>query len=616
MLLLSFLFAVSFGLSASAPPELMTNHGPIIGEDLNGGVRVFRSIPFGAAPVGSLRFRDPIPPISWSVPRDVVGLPNACPQLKLDGTLFVGNEDCLYLSLFLPPPESVKGPTAPIMFFIYGGAYVLGDAWEMGWYDGAALAKKGVIVVVANYRVGPFGFFASPALAAENPGGSNGNAALLDQVLALEWTRDNAAAFGGDATKVTIFGESAGAFSVAWHVASPRSKDLFSAAISESGSFEVPQFFQPLVDAVTFNTAYGAALGCGNADSAAALACLRTLSTERIMLSLADWLNPNWPNVGSGPAAISQLREIWGKLIGSASGVSSPTLPALAPVMPWGPAIDGVVLLTSPLAAVRAGTFNNVPMILGTNKNEGSIFIPIFPVIAKGVSFPPKTGDAAMMIEHAFDMYPAGLVRNLTNNLVLPAYPLRAYGNDSWAQTSDMVTHAVFTCSNRRTSKALVDANVQTWLYQFSYKIDWIETQLLPVLGTCEKGCASDSVANLFSPSPPPPPPPSDHTSELSFVFGNEWPSPLIHPFSANDHEISDAFMSYWTQFAYDHNPNSANINTSTAPLFWPNFSRATQESIQIERPISITENLEAELCDNVWDPFTSALAASNTRSQ
>ena len=485
--LLFSLFAFSF----AAPPELMTNHGPVIGEELPGGVRVFRSIPFGAAPVGPLRFRDPIPPVSWSVPRDVVGLPNACPQLKLDGNVFVGNEDCLYLSLFLPPPESVKGGgAAPIMFFIYGGAYVVGDAWELGWYDGAALAKKGVIVVVANYRVGPFGFFASPALAAENPGGSNGNAALLDQVLALEWTRDNAAAFGGDATQVTIFGESAGAFSVAWHVASPRSKNLFSAVISESGSFEVPQFFQPLNDAIAFNTVYGEALGCGNADSALALACLRSLSTERIMLSLADWLNPNWPNVGSGPAALNQLREIWATIhVGSSSSseMTSPTLPALAPVMPWGPAIDGVALLMSPLAAVRAGAFNNVPMILGSNKNEGSIFVPIFPVIAKGVSFPPKAGDAALMIEHAFDMYPAEVVRNLTNNLVLPAYPLLAYGNDTWAQTSDMITHAVFTCSNRRTSKALVDANVQTWLYQFSYKIDWIETQLLPVLGTCEE---------------------------------------------------------------------------------------------------------------------------------
>jgi para-nitrobenzyl esterase len=324
-----FLFAAS---SFAQQPVLQTSFGPVTGETVD-GVDIFRSVPFAAPPVGALRFSNPTPPTPWTSPRDVRGLPTPCPQMKFDGTIFIGGEDCLYLSVYRPSGRPADAPPLPIMTWIFGGAYVLGDSWELGWYDGAALARaQDVTVVVPNYRVGPFGFFASTALAAETVnGGSTGNAALLDQVLALEWVRDNAAALGGVAENVTIFGESAGAFSVAWHVASPRSAGLFSAAISESGSFDTPQFFQPLDEAVDFNSVYATALGC-TGDSAAQLTCLRGFSTEHIMLSLADMLNPNWPDVGPAGDASRVASQLLADLPARLGEMAA--LPALAPLMP------------------------------------------------------------------------------------------------------------------------------------------------------------------------------------------------------------------------------------------------------------------------------------------
>lgn len=205
----------------------------------DGTITTFHSIPFAAPPVGSLRFRAPQPPTAWSGVLDTTGLPEPCPQLKVDGTLFLGNEDCLYLQVYVPEEPIDKGPL-PVMFWIFGGAYVLGDSSEFGWYDGTNLAKNNdVIVVTVNYRVGPFGFMALSGLQSEDPNNSTGNAALQDQTMGLQWVRDNIANFGGDPTRVTIFGESAGGFSICWHLVNQNSAGLFAAAIMESGRFVV-----------------------------------------------------------------------------------------------------------------------------------------------------------------------------------------------------------------------------------------------------------------------------------------------------------------------------------------------------------------------------------------
>ena len=405
---------VALAASQPQPDVVTTTYGPVRGEDVN-GVRVFRSIPFAADPVGALRFAPPQPPAPWTATKDVRGYGTPCAQLKLLGPLFLyGGEACLQLSLYgAPPPPGA--PPRPVLFFIYGGAYVVGDEAELGWYDGVALAKAHpeMLVVAPNYRLGPLGFLALPELAGA------GNAALLDQVAALEWVRDNIAAFGGDPARVTIAGESAGAFSVAWHLASPRSAGLFHGALLESTSFDTPQFFQPLGDARAFSALYGAALGC--AEGAGQLACLRALPVDAVLIDLAEALNPDWPCVVPGrcpPGVQAAAAHLGGGSGSGGSGGAPRTLPALAPLMPWGPAIDGVVLPDVPLRAIIAGAFNKVPVLLGTNRNEGSIFIPVFPLIVPDTEFPPRLADIPKIVEHAYNMYDAATVNNLTNTLV------------------------------------------------------------------------------------------------------------------------------------------------------------------------------------------------------
>ena len=381
---------LSYCMGAMAPIQRNTTAGPVFSSrttvTIYGNATVFASIPFATPPLGALRFAAPIPPAPWSAPLDVSALPASCLQMKLSSSLYAGSEDCLRLSVTVPDACSASDASCPVLFWIYGGAYILGDEEELGFYEAAKLAtSQGVVVVAPQYRVGPFGFTALTSLRAEDAGGSTGNAALQDQVRALEWTRDNAHAFGGDAARVAIFGESAGGFSICWHLVSRASAGLFRAAIMESGSCDSPQFFMPAAAAVNFSRLYAASLGCPatapGADDAPALACMRALSAEAVLEAIPDWLSPCWPlpaaNCSNGTADRAVLRERAATRLGDAlrwaPGAPAPALPALSPLFPWGPAIDGADtgLRDLPLALIQRGEFNKVPAIFGTNKNEG-----------------------------------------------------------------------------------------------------------------------------------------------------------------------------------------------------------------------------------------------------
>jgi para-nitrobenzyl esterase len=180
----------------------------------------------------------------WDQPRLTIAQANICTQLHVISFLEIGSEDCLYLDVYVPPgmPANAK---LPVMVWIYGGGYTVGDDWEFTLYDAQNLVKRSDVIIVApNYRLGAFGFLSNPDLKAEDSKGSTGNYGLQDQNLALQWVQQNIANFGGDPSRVTIFGESAGAFSVCWHLVSPLSTGLFTAAIMESGTCDSTQFFQ------------------------------------------------------------------------------------------------------------------------------------------------------------------------------------------------------------------------------------------------------------------------------------------------------------------------------------------------------------------------------------
>ncbi|MGH7040585.1 MAG: carboxylesterase family protein, partial [Acetobacteraceae bacterium] len=191
---------------------------------------VFKGIPFARPPVGPLRWHAPLPVIPWRGVRDASHFSAACMQDGRGGP--IGSEDCLYLNVWTPE-WPVRSPH-PVMLWLFGGANAVGSAGEPA-FDGAALARHGLVVVTTNYRVGVMGFMAHPALSAQSPHHSSGNYALLDQLIALRWIRDNIAPFGGDPHHVTLFGQSSGAFDVMLLMTSPLAKGLFVNAIAESG---------------------------------------------------------------------------------------------------------------------------------------------------------------------------------------------------------------------------------------------------------------------------------------------------------------------------------------------------------------------------------------------
>jgi para-nitrobenzyl esterase len=216
-----------------ATPPVSVTGGAISGTD-TGEVRTFLGVPFAAPPVGDLRWRSPQAVVPWSGVKETRAFSPACRQT----VAWISNpqsEDCLYLNIWAPE----KAEKLPVIVWIHGGGY-FGGTGAQPLYDGTNLTKRGVIVVTINYRLGIFGFLATPELSAESPDKASGNQGILDQIAALQWVKANIAAFGGDPHRVTIMGESAGANSVAVLVASKAARGLFERAIAESGNYSVP----------------------------------------------------------------------------------------------------------------------------------------------------------------------------------------------------------------------------------------------------------------------------------------------------------------------------------------------------------------------------------------
>jgi para-nitrobenzyl esterase len=317
-----------------------TRSGPVVGAAAPLG-KAFLGIPYAAPPIGALRWKPPQPVDTWTAPRNARTLGNACMQaIRANaassgggGGLPFGNEDCLYLNVYTPPGAPPAVGAWPVMAYLPGGAFVLGAGDN---YDPSRLAtEQHVIVVTINYRLGALGFLAHPALSAETPAGGSGNYGLLDQQAALRWVRDNIAGFGGDPRKVTLFGESAGAWSACYHMVSPGAAGLFHRVILQSGSCIDPVSLAAVADADAAGADFARAVDCPDADTA--LACLREVSARKL-------------------ARTASTRR---GLVGPAS---------------WGPVWgDGVVPLR-PADAFERGRYLQVPAIVGTTRDEGRLF--------------------------------------------------------------------------------------------------------------------------------------------------------------------------------------------------------------------------------------------------
>lgn len=224
-------------------PIVKTQYGVLQGQvNTDGNVVAFKGIPYAEPPVGDLRWKDPQPPIAWDGTRDATKFCSSCIQVKAGSRnpwteeFMVQDsisEDCLFLNIWTPAKTTED--KLPVLVYIHGGAFTEGSG-SIDVYDGEELAKKGIIVITINYRLGILGFFVHPELSAESPHKSSGNYGLLDQVAALKWIKENISVFGGDPSRVTIAGQSAGAMSVRSLIASPLAAGLFQGAITESGS--------------------------------------------------------------------------------------------------------------------------------------------------------------------------------------------------------------------------------------------------------------------------------------------------------------------------------------------------------------------------------------------
>jgi para-nitrobenzyl esterase len=341
----------------SAQKTVTIDSGTLQGVAAN-GVIAFKGIPFAAPPVGNLRWRPPQPAPHWSGTRSAAEYGNDCMQLPFPSDAApLGtkpDEDCLVLNVWRPQAKSQH--KFPVMVWIYGGGWVNGGS-SPSVYDGSQFAKGGVVFVSFNYRLGRFGFFAFPALTKEDPNGFHGNYGYMDQIAALKWVQRNIAAFGGDPSQVTIFGESAGGFAVHMLLNTPLTKGLFQRAIIESGggrgadpggSSHLSKVVGGKPSAESIGVAFAESMGI-DGDGSAALAKLRSLPAEEIV---------------NGLNMASMFQQ---------AGTYS------------GPIIDGKIVTEDLTTSYLAGKQHHVPVIVGANsmdigftaaKTEEELFAP------------------------------------------------------------------------------------------------------------------------------------------------------------------------------------------------------------------------------------------------
>lgn len=537
------LFVFAEGVPARAGEDhaapLALDSGPILGRLVNAeaGVRAYLGIPFAAPPVGPLRWRPPQPVAAWTEPRPCLDFGPACPQPRNPMGRDVGrqDEDCLYLNVWT---AGAPGEKRPVMLWIHGGGNTIGSSSQKH-YNGEALAAAGVVLVSTNYRLGPFGYFAHPELSAEaadgavdgaakNAGeGVSGNQGTLDQIAALRWIRRNIAAFGGDPGKVTIFGESAGGVNCNVLLTSPLAKGFFHRAILQSGTAVGIRrhLRKPGPDGEASGEAQGAALM--KALEARDLAAMRALPAEAILKAAK-------PKVG---------------FLGKGEN--------------WNPVVDGHVLHDTPLATMAAGKQHDIPILLGTNADEGTLFghmIPIRRRIGYNWTIRRLYKDDA---EAVLALFPAA-----TDAEVRP-------------QLFKLLTVQAFVAPARLVARLHETVPSKTYLYHF--------TRVTPVGERTGMGAT--------------------HGIEIPYIFDSS-ERVLGTP---EDRALGEVMRAAWIRFATTGDPNlpPATPSESVAPPSsvaaaytgppmpsWPAFTTANDTHLEFGDDVRTGTGLHAEACD------------------
>jgi para-nitrobenzyl esterase len=474
---------------------------------LTGGVWTYLGIPFAAPPVGELRWREPQPVKPWEGIRDCNKYGLACPQPK---SLFynVGptSEDCLYLNVWTP----VKGPDGnlPVMVWIHGGSFNTG-AGSLDMYNGKNLAMQNVIVVTVNYRLGPLGFLSHPLLSRESSHGVSGNYGLLDQIAALKWVKNNIKAFGGNPDLVTVFGESAGAMSVCDLMVSPLADGLFQRAISESGSFgdAYPLNREDTVEkAEATGREIALQLGCNTASDV--LAAMRQKTADEVVKAAFTGYSPNGG---------TKMR----------------------------PVIDGWVIPENPWSMFSAGKQQKVPLLIGTNADEGTIFVYPDPKVLSMSDQDYQESIKSQYQDHATD--------------VLALFPA-ATRWDVPAAVSKLRTIMSFSAGALHAADTTSMNTQQVYMYQFTR--------------------VPDTALKLFG---------AFHGLEIFYVFSNLSAGYVSIPDNRADTLLSQEMMKYWTNFAISGDPNGPGLQT------WPAYTAGTGQYMEFGKEITARSGLYNE---------------------
>lgn len=397
---------------ASVPPIVQTGQGPVSGK-LISGVRAYLGIPYAAPPVGELRWQPPQPPARWSGTRDGTAFGDRCAQPLSPLSPESANEDCLFLNVHVP--DGIGREKLPVMVWIHGGAFLSGSAAE---YDMTKLAQKARAVVVSiNYRLGAFGFLRQPELVAQN---TSSNLGLQDQQAALRWVESQIGRFGGDASRVTIFGHSAGSVSVCLHMVSPQSKGLFHRAILQSGACHLLTA-TPAAVMQAQTVALGVKLGCP--EGPGQLSCMR----QKPALDVMRQSVPNGNEV---------------------NGVD----------LRWTPVQDGITLKGDPDQLVQQGKFHRVPVLVGTTHDEGRLFVASEYHLANLAPVNEADVNAHIGRITSPDSALAARLRS--------TYTAQAYGTLDLA-FSALLTDHYFACDAMRDAEAF-SRHVPTYNYEFT----------------------------------------------------------------------------------------------------------------------------------------------------
>lgn len=412
LLLLLFTFCLN-GMSQIVSTEF----GQIQGST-NGTIKQFLGIPFAKPPVDSLRWRAPQNPDNWVGTLNTTTFAPVCPQKKFDqgGTndTIIGNEDCLYLNVWTPQTTSAN---LPVLVFIHGGGNQQGSANEINggteMYFGKNMAERGnAVIVTIQYRLGPLGFLVHPGLEPENANGTAGNYAAMDQILALHWVQNNISNFGGDPSKVMIFGESAGGVNVGNLLTTPLASGLFQRALIQSATPVIGDYTTVKNKGIQYVDSFTVV-----GTDVQKIAYMRTLPAD------------------------SLVKDLTPPLSGGAVGMN------------WQSVIDNQVFFDFPLNRIESGNFNKVPLIIGSNSEEMSLSAP--PTVTPGMmNLLIATSIPAPLQAQATTLYPPGT----TNSQARESY-------------INLFTDAQFTSTTRRVAQCVsVNQTEPVYRYFFTHK--------------------------------------------------------------------------------------------------------------------------------------------------